>query len=179
MKTHRFVIGIVVALALSAVLAGGCQRKERAGEHYSKEEKFSIILPASWTPRPGEGMEGIFFCPVEQQSEDFAENLVVSVDTFSRRTSLEDYVNACEQAFRQGKKLRAYRKVSGSDFAMDNVKGRRLVCTYSVDGQEVQAALYITVKGTRGYVVIGTATPESFSKFEATFDECARTFRAE
>ena len=178
MKTHRLLIGVGVVLALAAVLAGGCQRKGRAGEYYSKAHKYSIIPPASWVKKPGNNiMDVMFSCPDGLRSADAHENINVVTETLPQAMSLEDYTRAAIATMEAV--IKDYQQVSLTDFELGNTQGKRLVSTFAVGDKKAQSVTYFAARDTTAFVFSGTATPDSFSKFEATFDECARTFRVE
>ena len=178
MKLQHVLIGASVALVLSVALAGGCSRKSRPGEYYNPARAYSIIPPAGWEQQPGRGATDVMFaCPVGQHSENFRENISVGTETLSKAMSLDDYMQSGPD--KEFRRLEGFRYVSVTDVDLGNVKAKRAVFTCSFHDASLQTVVYVAVKGDRGYILACASTPENFSMFERTFDECAWTFRVE
>jgi len=160
---------VMVVLVLAVVLADGCSRQSRLGEYYSKEHKYSIIPPASWEQFPGKMTDVRFLCPVG--------NINVAVNGLSRDTSLEEYALITSNP--RHKIFQGYCQISFTDIDLGNAKAKRRVYTHTYNDDEFYAIAYIVVKDRTVYTITGTTTAENFSELEATFDECARTFRVE
>ena len=186
MKMRRMIVVAGLGLAVAVAIVGGCSieigGEDSTGPYHSEKYGYSITPPASWSRESRPTADVIFFCPSGQRSAKVHENIVVGIveqaEGIVLDGRLEEYVQV--EIDSMAATLNAYRQISLSDVDLGNVKGKRLVFTFTTqDGKEMQTAVYITVKGSRGYNITCSATPESFAKFEKTFDDCAKTFRVD
>jgi len=166
---------VVIGLAAAGYLGGD---QKEPGPYRSEKHNFTIVPPKSWEQKSYPTTDVVFLCPKGQHSKAFRENLNVQVETRPVETSLDDYTQMLSKQL--ASKFPDYREMSLTDIEMSNIKGKRLVCTYSVgEQQKVHGVYYFAVKGKTAYLISCAAHPESFAKVEKTFDECARTFRVE
>ena len=179
MARKRFVGLSVLGLAfLSASLAGCSSGEPEPGRYYKKAEGFSIRFPAEWEQKENVmGSVVMALSPAEGEADAFRENVNVTVEALPSPMTLDEYFNL--SMVNLGKLLTEGRQPEVSDATLGGEKAKRVVCQMMMGQINVKSTVYVAVKGTRGYSLACSATPDSFDAYKARFEEIAGTFRFE
>ena len=179
MARIRFVGLAVLGLAfLSASLAGCSSQPPEPGRYYKKQDGFSIRFPAEWEQKENVmGSVVMALSPAEGEADAFRENVNVMVEALPSKMDLEKYLELSMANLK--KLLSAGQEPEVSDTTLGGEKAKRVVCQMTMGQINVKSTVYVAVKGTRGYSLACSATPDSFDAYKARFEEIAGTFRFE
>jgi hypothetical protein len=175
----RFVGLAVLGLAfLSASLAGCSSGSPEPGRYYKKQEGFSIRFPAEWEQKENVmGSVVIALSPAEGADDAFRENVNVTVEALPSPMTLDEYFNLSMANLKN--LLSEGQEPEVSDATLGGEKAKRFVCQMTMGQINVKSTVYVAVKGTRGYLLTCSATPDSFDAYKARFEKIAGTFRFE
>jgi len=175
----RFVALAVLGLAFLPVSLAGCSSGEpEPGRCYKKQDGFSIRFPAEWEQKENVmGTAVMALSPAEGEADTFRENVNVTVEKLQSPMDLEKYLELSMANLK--KLLAAGQAPEVSDATLGGEKAKRVVYQTTMGPIGVKGALYVAVKGRRGYALTCSATPDSFDAYKARFEEIAGTFRFE
>jgi hypothetical protein len=143
-------------------------------ETFSKD-KYSIRYPADWTLKEsGTGMVNFFiFSPKESPDDGFIEN--VNLVTEVADMSLDDYIEATEQALPQF--APDYRKVEGE--TVNNTAGEyyRMISSFTLNKLLIKNEQYFWIHEGQAYVLTFSSTPEDFERHRAIGERIMGSFR--
>jgi len=179
MARKRFVgLAVLGLVFLSASLAGCSSGEPEPGRYYKKADGFSIRFPAEWEQKENVmGTVVMALSPTEGADDPFRENVNVVVEALPSPMTLDEY---CNLSMTNLKKLLAVgQEPEVSDATLGGGKAKQVVYQTTVGQIGVKGALYVVVKGNRGYALTCSATPDSFDAYQARFEEIVGTFRFE
>jgi len=144
-------------------------------ERYEDTAKhFSLDLPKQWEQRKDAmGAAIIALRPAEGKKDTFRENVNVVVEPLSAKMTAKQYFDAS-----QGVLAKAF-----SEFHLEK-KGHSMIdkhdffwsiFTHRLGTTRAKVLQYMTVDGSNGYVVTGSALPATFPKFLPTFESIAKS----
>ena len=179
MARKRFIALAVLGLAFLAASRAGCSgNSPEPGRNYKKQDGFSIRFPAEWEQKENVmGSVVMALSPAEGEADAFRENVNVMVEALPSKMDLEKYLELSMANLK--KLLSAGQEPEVSDTTLGGEKAKRVVCQMTMGQINVKSTVYVAVKGTRGYSLTCSATPDSFDAYKARFEEIAGTFRFE
>jgi len=175
---HRIVCFVGLVL-LVGMLAAGCGKKQKEpGRYYNREWRFSIRYPSDWQLKENyRGTIVIGYGPSEGETDDFQENVNVTVLNLPRKMNLDQlftkYVNDLKAAM-PDLELKNSGKTS-----VNNIPTIYLFYSYNYGGRRWDVVVYLCFTHHKGYLITGTALTETFAKYKILFEKIIRSFRRE
>ena len=177
MVRKRFVALVVLGF-LGTSLVGCSGKSPEPGRYYKKQEGFSIRFPEDWEQKENVmGTVVIALSPAQGADDAFRENVNVTVEALPSSMDLEKYLELSMANLKN--LLSEGQEPEVSDTTLGGEKAKRFVCQMTMGQINVKSTVYVAVKGTRGYLLTCSATPDSFDAYKARFEEIAGTFRFE
>lgn len=183
---HRMFVRPTVLLLCTAVVLmafSGCQPKSRTAapppsntRPLTSTRGYVIDVPNDWTTSSQSinYVDLIVMAPLPDMAT-FRTNLNVAYEQLPGAMTAEEYTRATLPNLQRI--LPAFAEASTADFT-GKVTGKKVVYSWMTgDAQVIKACAYIFTRGTEGFVITGSSTPESFAQDEPTFDQMARSFR--
>ncbi len=121
-------------------------------------------MAAAVSPRAGDG-------------DDFLENIGVAAELLPVELTSDEYLEMAVLGLQSS--MPEFQEVNRSDFTFDGQPGKKLVFTYVINGTTFKDAFYEVVKGTKVYVIVGTAKASTYGDYKGYFDACAASFKFE
>ena len=174
MSRTSIVRAVVLVLAVSAVLAPACGKKE-PGYFRDRARGFSMVFPEDWEIKT-EGLLGATvvqaLSPLEEKGDPFRENVNISVEDLPKDVGLQYYR---EMTFDNiAKALSEFRETERTEFRLDGREAVMTVFTHRAGALRLKVMLCLVVERHRGYVLVGTATEKSFPEYKAIFFKIMR-----
>ena len=178
MVAKRSWLGVLVGLALAAVVPAGCQKGQpEPGRYYSKSDGFSLVFPPGWARKENVMGTTVMAMRPEEAGEEFRENVNVVVERLASPMDVGEYLSLSlanlSRLLAEGAELEV------ADAELGGAPAKRIIYETTLGQVRVKGLLVLAVKGQRGYAMTCSATPETFETFRPTFDEIAGTFRFE
>ncbi len=143
----------------------------RKGTHYE------IQFPTGWKLKvpPPNGVDSIALSPSEE-GDDFQENLNVVIEQLPQPMTTPEFAMAVTSGMQQ--LIKGFSLISTNEVRL---KGgtQAIEAVYKSNFQQElhHIAVMLADKSKRGFVITGTATPDSFPKFAPVFRKSAKSFK--
>ncbi len=175
MKNYGFRFKIIF-IASASLFLSFC-KSQNPNRYINNKDKFSIQFPNNWEIKENYyGTNVMALSPLENNEDNFRENLNVVVETIPARMSLEDYFSLSVKNLHQLNNFND--EFSGYD-EFDNTKVKWLYYTHELANYKLKVVLYQLVKDGKGYSITATAKAEDFDKYKDQFQNSASTFEFE
>lgn len=176
---HKVLIVLVAAISISFTGCSGEKVREQ-GRYYDEETGFSIVFPADWEVRKGDGInaslvEGV--SPWEDDEDIFSEYVGVDVEEQEEKVSLEDMFEAMLGV--QADEFEYFSEVERGDMKIGGVEAKYLVFDIGMEEGRNRVKSYTLVKGRKGYLISCVAEEGKFDRYLDLFEETAASFRFE
>lgn len=154
-----------------------CSRKE-PGRYYNKKKGFSIKFPGDWEKKENYLGAVVFaLSPLENQEDQFRENVNIIVEDIHDDTKPKDYYQTSLSEL----------KKSVSDFVMhengytsiNRINMKRGIFSYRLEGFRIKTLQYAYIQERRGYIISFTSIPDNFPEYRSQFEKIAQSFRLE
>ncbi len=170
---------VVLSIAMLAVLAAACGKKE-PGYFRDRASGFSVVFPNDWEIKTY-GLIGATvvqgLSPLEEKGDVFRENVNISVEKLSKDVGLPYYREITFDNI--AKALSEFREIERNDFTLDGRKAVMTVFTHRAGALKLKVMLCLVVERHRGYVLVGTATEQSFPEYKGAFFKIIRSLKIE
>lgn len=141
-----------------------------------KSKGYSISFPKTWELKEKyRETDVIALSPQENSADRFRENVNVITSDLGQVYSLDTYYKANIENAEKG--LNKFKQVQLTDIKINGIPTKRLVYTHEMQDISIKVIAFVLVKGKMGCVITCTALPDSYSKYEKTFDEVAKSFK--
>lgn len=160
--------------------AGSGGQTTASARYYNTTEGYSIEFPPGWTKveTTFNGMKLIAAVSAPDSAGDkFAENIGVAVQDLPLALNSEEYLGLMKAGLKAT--TTDFKEIERSSFKLDGKDGKKLVFSYTLNGQTLEDAVYEVVNGLKAYVIVGAAQSEQYSKYSGAFDTSAGTFKFE
>ncbi len=175
MKRRRLVF-IRILLALTFLFLSSCQAKN-PNRYVNKKDNFSIEFPPDWEIKENYyGTTVMALSSLENENDNFRENVNVVVEVIPDGTSLNDYFSASVSNLKQLNNFND--EFSGYD-EFNNNKTKWLYYSHEMGTYKLKVILYQFINGNKAYSITCTAKEEDFEKFKKQFKDAASTFNFE
>lgn len=137
---------------------------------------FRVDYPQSWSKQNRDDFlarGAVFFSPLENDADQFKEQVSVLVDDLPRDLSLSEYT---KQSLVEIKQLSDPNIGAAQVVAMGANEGRQIIYQGEENGNRVQRMQTWLVNGNRAYVITYTALPESFNDYLPTVEKIIESF---
>ncbi|PSB07646.1 hypothetical protein C7B62_19270 [Pleurocapsa sp. CCALA 161] len=137
---------------------------------------FRVDYPQSWSKQNRDDFlarGAVFFSPLENDTDQFKEQISVLVEDLSRDLSLSEYT---KQSLAEIKQLSDPNIGAAQVVAMGANEGRQIIYQGEENGNPVQRMQTWSVNNNRAYVITYTALPESFNDYLPTVEEMIESF---
>ena len=154
--------------------------KEIEGKEYvDRERKFSVAFPKDWTVKHSNQNVVMLLSPLEGPDDEIHEGINIVKDVQTGDISLEEYLEASRKAFH--KVVNEYRERETTDFEWEGLKGKAMrlshVAKIGNKNYNMEAVVFLFVKGNKGYMLFGNAREETLGKYYPLFEAIVRTFK--
>jgi len=190
MLTRMRALILVLALLLPVLILvlSGCRGKNTSAltptgtttpaanyRTYTSSKGYTIDFPNDWTTPPSPSpMVDVMAVRPETTAGTFKENINVVVETPPQQVSTEQVYQINKQMMTQ--QMPQFSEVASTSFTSPAVGGMKMVYTWN-GGRALKNCVYFFTSNGKVYTVTGTATPETFTQYEPTFDQIARTLK--
>lgn len=172
LRMHRAVSMMVLILLLS-----GCSGKE-PGRYYNSRDNFSIKFPEEWENTEGfMGTAVISRSLLENNADQFRENVNVVVEQLPREMSLDEYGAAGIQNL--PRVITDFQEIENGATTINEHDAKWLMYSGRVGTIRLKCKQFYMVHNKRGYVITCSATPETYDSYKYTFDDVAMSFQFE
>lgn len=173
-RKYLLCISIII---FSVMILPGCSRKEK-GRFYSDEYNFSIVFPKHWQIQQQEmGAVVVALSPEEGMSDDFRENVAITVEEVSGDSTLDKYFELSQKNLKSYSK--DYRLLYKNNTWLARKPAMILGFTYTMSGLKLKVLQYYCLNNNKVYVITCTALSHTFDRYEETFLKIVRSFRLE
>ncbi len=154
--------------AKAASAPASMEKYEDAAKH------FSLLLPQKWEQRKDAmGAAIIALRPVEGKKDAFRENVNVVVEPLNAKMNSKQYFDASQTVL--AKAFSEFHLDKKGHSTIDHHDFYWSIFTHRLGTTRAKVLQYMTVDGTNGYVVTGSALPATFPKFLPQFETIARS----
>ncbi len=162
-------------------------QKEEAGQkkllgkterYHNKAKGFSIEFPKAWKKKEKvAGTEVLALSPLEGVADIFAENVVVGIEQLPLAVSLKQYYQLTLK--NTPPLLKDFKLLKSGNATINQRDAKWFTFSHKLEGIKSKALAYMLVRDLRAYVIICTATPNTFAKYKPKFEAIANTFKLE
>jgi hypothetical protein len=141
----------------------------------NQEHGFQIDFPEDWPSQ--EDFMGLIVMansPLESDTDAFSENINVVMEELPSTMSTEKYLEANIKNMEM--LMTDFVNIEVTDQKLGGVPTKRMEYSAKMGLINLHNYAYLFVSGKKGYVITGSATPESIDTYREDFDAIAETF---
>lgn len=144
----------------------------------SKDKGFEVVLPKGWEQKKNVmGAEIIALRPKGGKSDSFRENVNVVVENLNQKLAAKDYYKASQSVL--AKVFNEFKIEKTGHSTINKHDTYWCIFTHKMGGIRAKVLQYMTTEGTRGFVVTGSALPDTFDKYKKEFEATAESLKIE
>lgn len=138
---------------------------------------YSIKYPSDWQTREenNDFIMTMFTSPAEDINDNFYENTNVVVEKAPGYT-VQQYFDANLKNMEAPGSLQDFKILEQGKTIVNGKKSIFVAYTHTYNQLQLKVLAYFFCNGKNGYVITSTASPESFSKYEANFKSIVNSF---
>ncbi len=175
MNKYKFIF-IKLFLAFIVLSLSSC-KAENPNRYVNDKDKFSIEFPESWEVKENYyGTTVMALCPLENNFDNFRENINVVVESLPSNTSLNDYFSSSIKSLKQ---LNNFNDEFSGLEELGKAQAKWLYYTHEMGAYKLKVILYQLVNNGKGYSITCTSKEEDFEKFKKQFKKITSTFKFE
>jgi hypothetical protein len=169
---RRNVLHVLIGLSfgLSVFAYGGSTMQK----YTDKDKGFTIMLPSDWEQKPDQmGAAIIALRPVSGPANQFRENINVVLEILDHKMTPKQYFDASQDVLK--KVFNEYHLEKKGHTTIDKHDFYWSTFTHRLGNVRAKVVQYMTVDGTRAFVVTGSALPNTFPKYLSVFEAVTKT----
>jgi hypothetical protein len=144
----------------------------------SKDKGFQVTLPKGWEQKKNVmGAEIIALRPKGGKNDSFRENVNVVVENMNQKMAAKEYYKASQTVL--AKVFNEFKIEKTGHTKIDNHDTYWCIFTHKMGGIRAKVLQYMTTENTRGFVVTGSALPDTFEKYKKDFENTAESLKIE
>lgn len=135
---------------------------------------FEIRFPQDWEAQYDDGdvaVRGLSFR--ESPGDTYRENIGLVIEPLGKHLTPRRYFGESYSALKNA--LSQFEAEPSTEVTLNGRDYVRLVYRHRYDGIDSKVVAYFTTKGENGYVLTASASPESYARYEAIFDQVAKS----
>lgn len=139
------------------------------------DRSFTIDIPSDWIHERDDEVALLAFSPPVPKYEESMEGVAVMVEILPKPLSLKRYWTLALNHFNQD-----YAEIvihSEEDCMMSGLPAIKVNCSLIDDEMQLEAVIYVTVKGKKGYALMFIAPYQQFQRSRSKFESMKETFR--
>jgi hypothetical protein len=155
-----------------------------SGRYFSKDGGFSIVFPTGWKIEAGPGLFGTNVVTAAEELEmdgyeglGFCGGLTIVDEKIPQKLSLEEYLQANLALMKLI--IPDFQEGEITDSKVGGKHAKRLAYSYRLGDVKVNAFVYLTLNGGRGYAITAFEHDEHFPTYWDEFEAAIKTFRFE
>jgi serine/threonine protein kinase len=174
---------LISLLALVTALGGWILVKQRIKEprialapYENYSQGFRVDYPRNWSKQNRDDFlatGAVFFSPLENDADQFKEQVSVLVEDLSSDLPLSEYTR---QSLAEIRQLSDPNIGEAKVVAMGANEGRQIIYQGEENGNPVQRMQTWSVNGNRAYVITYTAVPKSYDDYLPTVEKIIESF---
>ena len=179
----KVIASIVAGVTLLAALGSWLFWKHKTSEpqielslYENSSQGFRVNYPEVWSKQNRDdffAIGGVFFSPLEDDSDKFKERVSVLVENLSNNMSLAQYTN---ESIAEIKRLSDPDVGEAQAINLGENEARQVVYRGEENGKPVQRMQTWSVKNNQAYVITYTAKPDSYDNYLPTVEKMIESF---
>lgn len=151
----------------------GCSQKD-PDRYYNGKNNFSKKFPKDWGIKEGfMNTEVIALQPIENEEDDFRENVNVVIEKLPQNINIDEYLNL--NIINLNKFFANYNEVERGKTYLEDEEARWLIYSGQMGNYDLKYLVYVAIRKKSAYIITCTSIPEKFDNNRNLFEQISKS----